>query len=260
MGVCGLLGTNDLLACFAAGNAMNWDGEILRETDERHDQVNPSIDMLLNFAGFMYIGAIIPWSEFNQPELGLTWGRLFGLGFLVLVFRRIPIILASYKLMPRVCYNWKEALFMGYFGPIGIGAVFYAEHSRHLFPKPGEGDPELDRLVRILPPIVYFMVFFCIVAHGLSIPILSIIYHFMGIEPVRNDGVEVRRLSLNVPPPVNASPGLTADTFIAYNRFSRPSFNETELPVVTAAAETGKPPIVRRYSQRVDPSQLEPIP
>jgi len=143
LSICGLVGTDDLLACFVAGNALNWDGEFLRETEERHDEVNSVIDVLLNFGGFMYIGAIMPWSDFNQPDTtGLTWGRLVGLGFLVLLFRRIPAIFISYKLMPNVCQSWKEALFMGYFGPIGAGAVFYVEHTRHLFPELGEGDEE----------------------------------------------------------------------------------------------------------------------
>ena len=34
----------------------------------------------------------------------------------------MPAILAFYKLMPKVCTDYKEALFMGYFGPIGAGA------------------------------------------------------------------------------------------------------------------------------------------
>lgn len=76
--------------------------------------------MLLNFGGFMYIGAVLPWDEFHQPDVtGITYGRLFGLGFLVMVFRRIPAILMAYRFMPNVCKNVKEALFMGYFGPIG---------------------------------------------------------------------------------------------------------------------------------------------
>lgn len=120
LGVCGLLGTDDLLACFVAGNVMNWDGRFLAETETRHDEVNSCIDVLLNFGGFMYIGSILPWDQFHMPEItGITVGKLFLLGFMVLVFRRIPAIFLTYRLMPKVCKNWKEALFMGYFGPIG---------------------------------------------------------------------------------------------------------------------------------------------
>lgn len=103
-----------------AGAALNWDGEYLTETIKLHDEVNSSLDLLLNFGGFMYLGTIIPFKEFHQPETtGLTVGILFALGVLVLIFRRIPGVFILYKAMPSCVADWKEALFMGYFGPIG---------------------------------------------------------------------------------------------------------------------------------------------
>lgn len=115
-----MLGTDDLLACFVAGNALNWNGQFLEETEKRHDEVSSCVDVILNFGGFMYIGTIMPWEAFNQPDItGITLARLFALGFLVLLFRRIPAIFMVYKFMPRVVKDWKDALFMGYFGPIG---------------------------------------------------------------------------------------------------------------------------------------------
>ncbi|KAK0648275.1 Cation/H+ exchanger [Cercophora newfieldiana] len=245
VGICGMLGTDDLLACFVAGNAMNWDGEYLRETEDRHDEVNSCMDVLLNFGGFMYIGSIIPWKEFNQPDItGLTYGRLIGLGVMVLLFRRIPAIFATYKFMPKVCKDWKEALFMGYFGPIGIGAVFYVEHTRHLFPEPGEGDAEENNLTRVMIPVVYWLVLFSIVVHGLSIPALNAVYKWYGVRPITEDATEIRRMSVRVPTPVNASVG-DGEVFIAYNRFSRPVFAEAELPF------NEKTRLERRYSRAV---------
>lgn len=120
LGVCGALGTDDLLACFVAGNVMNWNGVYLEETEKRHDEVNSCFDVILNFGGFMYIGTIIPWREFQLPDVtGISIGRLMILGFLILAFRRIPAIFMMYRAMPNVVKDWKEALFMGYFGPIG---------------------------------------------------------------------------------------------------------------------------------------------
>ncbi|KAK3186568.1 hypothetical protein K4F52_004608 [Lecanicillium sp. MT-2017a] len=240
VGTCGAIGTDDLLACFVAGNALNWDGEYLEETERRHDEVNSCVDVLLNFGGFMYIGTIMPWSEFNDPDgTGITYGRLFLLGFMVLIFRRIPAILLTYKLMPAVCTNYKEALFMGYFGPIGAGAVFYLEHSRHLFPELGEGDEEETNLARAIGPVVYWLVLFSIVVHGLSIPGLNIIYTYMGVQPIKDDSVEMRRRSLSIATPVNAVPG-DEETFIAYNRFSRPVFDASQLPVVRDPPESNE--------------------
>jgi NhaP-type Na+/H+ or K+/H+ antiporter len=120
IGVCGVLGTDDLLACFVAGNVLNWNGSYLEEAEKRHDEVNSCMDVLLNFGGFMYIGTIFPWREFQMPDVtGITIGRLMILGFLILLFRRIPAIFLTYKLIPRCVKDWREALFMGYFGPIG---------------------------------------------------------------------------------------------------------------------------------------------
>ncbi|KAL3294109.1 sodium/hydrogen exchanger family protein [Colletotrichum asianum] len=232
MGTSGAIGTDDLLSCFVAGSALNWDGEFLAEAQKRHDEVNASIDVLLNFGGFMYLGTIIPWSEFNSDITGISPGRLFGLGALVLLFRRIPAVLMTYKLMPNTIKDWKEAFFMGYFGPIGVGAAFYVEHARHLFPKLAEaeavGDNEVVDVLRAMGPVVYWLALFSIVVHGLSIPILSAIYSYMGVKPIQEDAVQLRRRSVRVPPPANAVEG-DRDTFIAFNRFSRPNLSTESL-------------------------------
>jgi len=248
IGTCGAIGTDDLLACFVAGNALNWDGEFLAETERRHDEVNSCIDVLLNFGGFMYIGSIMPWSEFNDPDgTGLTYGRLIGLGFMILIFRRIPAILISYKLMPAVVTDIKEALFMGYFGPIGAGAVFYVEHTRHLFPEEG-GDEEETNLVRVMGPVVYWLVLFSVVVHGLSIPGLNLVYKYMGVKPIKDDAVEVRRTSIMTPTPANAVVG-GQDRFVVYNRFSRPMGDNIGLPIDQLNAARNAEPRFRTFQQ-----------
>ncbi|OHE96022.1 sodium/hydrogen exchanger family protein [Colletotrichum orchidophilum] len=100
MGTSGAIGTDDLLSCFVAGSAINWDGKYLAEAQKRHDEVNANIDVLLNFGGFIYLGTIIPRSDFNSDITGISIGRLFGLDALILVLRRIPAVLLTYKLMP----------------------------------------------------------------------------------------------------------------------------------------------------------------
>ncbi|TDZ53660.1 putative Na(+)/H(+) antiporter [Colletotrichum trifolii] len=230
MGTSGAIGTDDLLSCFVAGSALNWDGEYLVEAQKRHDEVNASIDVLLNFGGFIYLGTIIPWSDFSSDITGIGPGRLIGLGLLVLAFRRIPAVLLTYKLMPNVIKDWKEALFMGYFGPIGVGAAFYVEHARHLFPRLEEasGDSEIENMLRAIGPVVYWLALFSIIVHGLSIPVLNLIYEHMGVQPIQEDAVQLRRRSVRVPAPSNAVEG-GRDTFIAFNRFSRPNLSSESL-------------------------------
>ncbi|KAI6371829.1 hypothetical protein MCOR25_003858 [Pyricularia grisea] len=250
IGTAGMLTTNDLLACVCAGIGLNWDGEYLAETEERHDEVNSCIDVLLNFAGFMYVGVIMPWSQFHDPEgTGITVPRLIGLGFMVLLFRRIPAIMAVYKAIPTCVSGWKEALFMGYFGPIGVGAVFYAEHTKHLFPSVGTtGDVASDDMIKALVPSIYFLVLFSIVVHGLSIPALDFMYRVSGVKPITDDAVQLRRKSAAVAAPANARvDSAEPEYFVAYNRFSRPVLTQDAAAAVRSNRRT-----VLFNGQRVD--------
>lgn len=54
MGSVGLLGSDDLLACFIAGNSFTWDDWFRTETENAH--LTEVIDMLLNLSIFAYIG------------------------------------------------------------------------------------------------------------------------------------------------------------------------------------------------------------
>lgn len=73
------------------------------------------IDLLLNCACFIYIGAWLPFNKFNSPELGIIPWKLVVLFFAILALRRIPSLLLLYKWIPDI-RNWREALFCGHFG------------------------------------------------------------------------------------------------------------------------------------------------
>ncbi len=79
--------------------------------------------MLLNLSIFIWFGAVCPWSSFVHNDI-IPIYRLIALGILILLFRRVPIIyLLHYKI--RQIEEKREALFAGFFGPIGVSAVFY---------------------------------------------------------------------------------------------------------------------------------------
>ncbi|EAW06498.1 putative plasma membrane antiporter [Aspergillus clavatus NRRL 1] len=222
VGTCGCFGSDETLACFVAGNALNWDGLYHTESQARHNTFNSTLDSLLNAAIFMYLGAVMPWSQFQMPSTtGITVWRLVALGFLVLLLRRIPAILLGYRLMPKVCGNWREALFMGYFGPIGIGAVAYAEYTRRLFPAPGASDREINDLTAAITPVVYWLVLFSIIVHGLSVPILNALYKVFNVPCMRDHPVEILLLSDNEPVPNNSTVAPGRHSMIVNNRFSR---------------------------------------
>jgi sodium/hydrogen antiporter len=103
--------------------------------------------------------------------------------------------------------------------------VFYVEHTRHLFPKPGEAQTEEeDHLTRAMVPVVYFLVLFSIVVHGLSIPALDAYYRWKNIAPITEEGpAEIRVLSDNDALPNNAFVDSKRKSVVMHNRFSRPN-------------------------------------
>ena len=78
---------------------------------------------------------------------------------------------------------------------------------------------------------MYFLVLTSIVVHGLSIPVLSVIYKYSGAKTITDDSVIICRRSMYEPTPPNALKG-DQNTFIAYNRFFRPlAANLSMLPL-----------------------------
>ncbi|KAJ6183047.1 hypothetical protein N7485_001689 [Penicillium canescens] len=176
-----LLGMDDLLIGFACGVGFSNDGWFTEKTEESH--VSNVIDLLLNLAYFVYFGSIIPWEDFNAPELGLTPWRLVVIALLVIFFRRIPIMLLLKPIIPDV-KTWREALFAGHFGPIGVGAIFAAilaraelEHDttqplpENELPEPGASN---YYIVRLIWPITTFLVISSILVHGSSIAVFTL--------------------------------------------------------------------------------------
>ncbi|KAG8679850.1 hypothetical protein FRC08_016698, partial [Ceratobasidium sp. 394] len=74
IGATTLLGSDDLLAAFACGTAFAWDGWFNRQTEE--SMFSNVIDLLFNCACFIFIGAWIPFEDFNAPELSISVWRL----------------------------------------------------------------------------------------------------------------------------------------------------------------------------------------
>lgn len=178
-----LLGMDDLLVGFACGVGFSNDGWFLEKTEESH--VSNVIDLLINLSFFVYFGTIIPWEQFNAPELiGLSPWRLVVIALLVLFFRRIPIMILLKPMIPDI-KTYREALFAGHFGPIGVGAIFVAilaraeletEETTPLAQLPEEGFPHLN-IIELIWPITCFLVICSIVVHGSSIAVFTLGKH-----------------------------------------------------------------------------------
>jgi NhaP-type Na+/H+ or K+/H+ antiporter len=119
VGTSTLLGADDL-ASFACGTAFSWDGFFNRQTEA--SLFSSVIDLLLNSAAFVYVGAWMPFDSFSDKTLSLSIWRLICIAILMLLLRRLPIILGLFKWIPDI-KSFREALFYGHFGPIGIGQL-----------------------------------------------------------------------------------------------------------------------------------------
>jgi NhaP-type Na+/H+ or K+/H+ antiporter len=69
------------------------------------------IDSFLNVIYFFFIGTLLPWPTF--AEIG--YGRLIGYAAWVLLLRRIPVVLACWKLAPSL-ETIQDALLAAWFG------------------------------------------------------------------------------------------------------------------------------------------------
>jgi Na(+)/H(+) antiporter len=174
-----ILGVDDLLVGFSAGVGFSNDGWFTQKTEESH--VSNVIDLLLNLAYFVYLGTIIPWEQYNNPGIGLTPWRLVVIAIFVLLFRRIPIMMILKPIIPDI-KTWREALFAGHFGPIGVGAIFVAILARAdletgsttpLASYPEQGAPN-STIVTLIWPLTTFLVISSIIVHGSSIAVFTL--------------------------------------------------------------------------------------
>ncbi|KAJ8132890.1 hypothetical protein O1611_g741 [Lasiodiplodia mahajangana] len=156
------------------GAAVGWLARQLLRYCEDHNSLQPTIDMLLNVAIFIWYGAVCPWRSFVSNTV-VPISRLIPLGLLVLILRRPPFILGLHRKISQI-EDIRQATFMGFFGPIGCSAIFYLYVTIKFIGtlNPGGGDAPRDdvrNLEEAVTVIVWFMVVASVVVHGLSIPV-----------------------------------------------------------------------------------------
>ncbi|KAI9322549.1 Cation/H+ exchanger [Dichotomocladium elegans] len=168
IGGVGLIRSDDLLACFIAGCSFTWDGWY--QLGSESSRTIETIDTLLNISIFVYIGTIMPWPAMVQ--LGIT--RLVVLAIAVHLFRRLPIVMVLYKFIPAL-RNWREAMFTAWFGPMGVGPVFYCTVAIANSMTDGED----SYVCQVIEPVVYFIVLSSVIVHGFSVPVYQMIQNML---------------------------------------------------------------------------------
>lgn len=134
--------------------------------------------MLLNISVFLWFGAVCPWASFRSNNV-IPIYRLIPLGILILLFRRLPMVFAMHKKMPEI-EQVQQAAFVGFFGPIGVSAIFYLYISLEFLREitvDGEVREDAARLAEVMNVVIWFLAICSIVVHGLSVPLGKLGYH-----------------------------------------------------------------------------------
>ncbi len=191
IGIGSTLGVDDFLVAFGAGYGFAWDGWFAKKTRETH--LPNVLDLLLNSSMFVYFGAIIPWSGFSPGPYteNINPGRLIGLLVLILLFRRLPVVLALKRFIPDI-RTYREALFCGHFGPMGLGALFLVIEARAELENgtslPDPHPPEHTthkKAIETIWPVVCFIILGSTMIHGLSVAAISVGSHYSRKEGER---------------------------------------------------------------------------
>jgi NhaP-type Na+/H+ or K+/H+ antiporter len=121
IGAAELIGLDGILATFVGGLVFHAVATTeTSEAKERQEHVQEAITRFFDLPIFVLLGMALPWE--GWIELG--WGGLL-LAVAVLLLRRLPLVLALRPLVGQV-RGGGEALFLGWFGPIGAAALYYA--------------------------------------------------------------------------------------------------------------------------------------
>jgi NhaP-type Na+/H+ or K+/H+ antiporter len=156
LGVAELLHTDALFAVFVAGIVFN-----LRIGGREKDQKGPvqeAVAKLFMLPMFVLLGLVLPFEEWGR----LGW-PLLALAVLVLLLRRLPVFAALFPAL-RGFLNGRDVAYVGWFGPIGIAAIYYAAYARgHTH------DP-------LIWPVASALIFASIMVHGLTAAPLTRLY------------------------------------------------------------------------------------
>lgn len=148
VGVGRLIKSDELLLVFAAGAMFT---QVISQDDRRNEEHGQeAVNRFFAIPIFILLGTVLPWKGW----LDLGWNGLLLLAA-VLLLRRPPVLLLLRPLL-RDIRTTSEALFVGWFGPIAVAAIYYASVMEHR-----TGEPVIWHAVSLV-------ICGSVVAHGLT--------------------------------------------------------------------------------------------
>ncbi|GAB2749900.1 cation:proton antiporter domain-containing protein [Nocardioides pakistanensis] len=115
LGLSGALRLDGVLAAFLASLTFNLTSTGRERTTEV--EIDEAVNRFAVLPLFVLLGATIPWGLWRD----IGWVAI-ALSLAVLGLRRIPVLLL---LRRPLQLDWADALYLGWFGPVGVSAVFY---------------------------------------------------------------------------------------------------------------------------------------
>lgn len=118
LGAAKLIDSDAILSVFVAGLAFS---ETIRGQERSQEEnVQEAINRFFSVPIFVLLGLLIPW----QQWWAMGWKGIL-LVILILLFRRLPAVWVTQSWLKPLRNQW-EVLFAGWFGPIGVAAIYYA--------------------------------------------------------------------------------------------------------------------------------------
>lgn len=142
---------SELICIFFIGTALNADSWYSLEGSNR--RMSELVEGLFSNGFFIFMGSLL---DFSRMPL-----KLFLISIGVIVFCRPASILPIKRIIPLL-NTTREALFIGWFGPIGVGALYYCI----LY------DSVMDTLT---VDFAMCIVFLSTIIHGVSVPIFCLL-------------------------------------------------------------------------------------
>ena len=161
---------NGIIGVFFAGLLFNH--SIKQEEDLEEEQVQEAIERLFTVPIFFLVGLVLPWKEWLSFGLPLAFFVTA-----VLLFRRIPALILLKPFLSKIS-RWPRVLLLGWFGPIGVAALFYAILS---IKKAG-----YEKAL----PITMAVITASVLIHGLTSVPFSRLYHRKDKDNIEGDSDE----------------------------------------------------------------------
>ncbi|HEY7035005.1 MAG TPA: cation:proton antiporter, partial [Thermomicrobiales bacterium] len=148
LGAARLIGTNGILAVFAGGLAF---AHLLDDEDRAHlHRAQEAANRFFVLPVFVLFGASLPWDGWGS----FGW-RGLAIVAAILLFRRLPVAVALQPLLGER-FGPRETLFVGWFGPIGVGGIYYGAFAHN---RTGDSAPWV---------LASLIVCASLIAHGVS--------------------------------------------------------------------------------------------